>query len=296
MNEDLSIDDKINIIGDEFQTIHIILEKNKKININKNNIIYASSDNLDEVLYKNTDILIANRNNNSSNNQQKLKKVENESIVRLKNLENNIEYIGLSKGGKILKISPFLYTNFFVRVDNILAFSDNLEILSNKEIDNKISRVSQQNFFVKNFGFLFDTSISEFCAVHPLLSQNNKEKSDILDIISYTNCNIYLSGSGKGILIEKRLGENETMSLMVNSIIAFEGSVSFFEVKKEENNFRYLNNQNDIMVEGPGLIIFELAERQILLNNQKRKIKIYILFFIFCVLKFIAFLLRPYLE
>ena len=53
-----------------------------------------------------------------------LKKIESESFVRLKNKENNIEYIGLSKGGKIMKISPVLYSNLYIKLDNILAFNE----------------------------------------------------------------------------------------------------------------------------------------------------------------------------
>ena len=100
---------KIMIIGKESQIVHIILKKNEKINVNKSFITYASSENLDEISYKNVDSLIR-PTINVANSEQPLKKVENEFIVRLKNKENNIEYIGLSKGGKIMKISPVLYT------------------------------------------------------------------------------------------------------------------------------------------------------------------------------------------
>jgi hypothetical protein len=49
---------KIVLIGKESQIVHIILKKNDKINVNKNFITYASSENLDEIVYKNVDSLI----------------------------------------------------------------------------------------------------------------------------------------------------------------------------------------------------------------------------------------------
>ena len=55
---DLEVANTIRIIGTESQTINIILKKNEKINVNKNYILYASSENLDEIVYKNVDSLI----------------------------------------------------------------------------------------------------------------------------------------------------------------------------------------------------------------------------------------------
>ena len=54
----------IKIIGTESQTIHVILKRNEKININKNYILYASSEELDEIIYKFT---IKPSDENSSN-------------------------------------------------------------------------------------------------------------------------------------------------------------------------------------------------------------------------------------
>ena len=55
---DYELTNSVKIIGTESQTIHIILKKNEKININKNYILYASSEELDEIIYKNVDSLI----------------------------------------------------------------------------------------------------------------------------------------------------------------------------------------------------------------------------------------------
>ena len=271
---DYEMTSTIKIIGTESQTLHIILKKNEKININKNYILYASSEDLDEIVYKNVDSLI--RQNTQSSKDQPLKKVENESIVRLKNKENNIEYIGLSKGGKILKITPILYSNLYVKMENILAFNDGIELLKDKDIDLKMNKLIQRNniqFGLKDLMDMYLFNKSEFCLVKSKLSSNSQipkdpESLSLLNISSYINDFAYISG--KKNLIEKRLGENETMAIMANSLVAFEQSITFNNIRKTEKNNKYVNNLNDIIVEGPGLIIFELAERKIPMSNSMR--------------------------
>ena len=54
--------------------------------------------------------LILNRNSQENSNKN-LIKVDNVSIVNLKNTKSNIEYICLSKGGKIMIINPSFYNN-----------------------------------------------------------------------------------------------------------------------------------------------------------------------------------------
>ena len=267
---DYEISNIIKIIGNDSQTIHIILKKNEKININKNYILYASSEDLNEIIYKNVDSLI--RQSTYLKDQQ-LKKIENECIVRLKNKENNIEYIGLSRGGKIMKITPLLYTNLFVKIENILAFNDGVELLKDKDIDQKMNKLIQRNNFQYGFKDLIEMYLSnksEYCLVQSKLSHNSHIPKDpkslsLLNLSSYINDFVYISG--KKNLIEKRLGENENMIIMSNSLIAFEQSVTFNNIRKTEKNNKYVNNLNDIIVEGPGLIIFELSERRIPITN-----------------------------
>ena len=255
---------KIVLIGKESQIVHIILKKNDKINVNKNFITYASSENLDEIVYKNVDSLIR-PTINVSNSEQPLKKVDNESLVRLKNKENNIEYVGLSKGGKIMKISPVLYNNLFVKLDNILAFNESIQLLKDNEVDNKFSKLMQRPNLQFGFRELVDTYLfnkNEFCLV--------KSKLDgifILNVSSYLDDFMFISG--KSNLIEKRLGENESMIIMGNSLVAFEQSITFSNISKSNTNNKYVNNINDIIVEGPGLIIFEVTERKVPINYPK---------------------------
>ena len=255
---------KIVLIGKESQIIHIILKKNEKININKSYITYASSENLDEITYKNVDSLIRPIINVPNSNKP-LKKVDNESFVRLKNKENNIEYIGLSKGGKIMKISPILYSHLYIKLDNILAFNESIEILKDNEINNKLNKLIQRpniQFGLKELvdNYLFNRS--EFCLVKSKL-----EGLSILNVSSYLNDFIYISG--KSNLIEKRLGVNESMILMGNSLVAFENSITFSNISKTNANNKYVNNINDIIIEGPGLIIFEVSERKMPINYPK---------------------------
>ena len=270
---DYEVTNTIKIIGTESQTINIVLKKNEKININKNYIIYASSENLDEIIYKNVDILIRQGTHVSFKDEQ-LKKIENESIVRIKNKENNIEYVGLSKGGKIMKLTPLLYTNLYIRIENILAFNDGVEILKDKDMDQKMNILIQRNNFQFGFKDLIEMYLfnkSEYCLIKSRLNTtyykfDDNESLSLLLLSSYINDFIYISG--KRNLIEKRLGEGETMVIMANSLIAFEQTVTFNTISKIINkNNKYVNSLNDIIVEGPGLIIYELGERKIPMSN-----------------------------
>jgi len=267
---DIDLLNKINIIGNDSQILHIILKKNDKININKSFITYASSENLDEIIYKNVDSII--RASIDSSYGQSLKKIENESFVRLKNKENNIEYIGLSKGGKIMKISPILYSNLYIKLDNILAFNDSVELLKDNEIDNKLNKLTKRLNFQFGFREFVDNYLykNEYCLVKSKLISSQQSFKDpdtlsLLNVSSYISDFIYISG--KNNLMEKRLGENENMIIPANSLVAFEQSITFSNIPKTEQSNKYVNNINDIIVEGPGLILFELSERKMPLNH-----------------------------
>lgn len=300
--DDLEVFNKIDIIGNDSQTIHIILKRNEKINVNKNYISYSSSDNLDEIKYSKVDSLLHQNYSRSifslrnDTNNNKLNKVSNESIIRLKNKSNNIEYLGLSKGGKIMKIIPILYNNLYIKVENILVFNDSVEILKDIEIEKKINGLNQQNNGISDMidSFLFNKS--EYCLVRSKLHLNknsliNEEKLSLLNLSSYVNDFIYISGYRN--LMEKRLGENESMVLMNRSIVAFEQTITFSHIKSDnKNDNKYVNNLNDIIVEGPGLIIFELTERRIILSKNNNKI--FIISFVLLLFEIIAQLIVHY--
>lgn len=273
--------DSYTIIGKESQTIHISLQKNEKININKKYLLSASSDELNENLYKNIDILITQGTKNESKN--KLKKVDSPLIINLKNINSHIEYLSLSRGGKIMKIMPSLYNNLYVRLDSILAFNNGIELYMDKTLDNIINKYFNNNSIKNKMQFLtmnnafrnnFEESI-QFCLIKTKL--NNKiEENNFNNLASsfLFNKNNLISDiafiSGKNNLFEKRLGERESMILLNQSLIAFEGTISFREIKQKGENIKYVNQLNDIIIDGPGLIIFEYSERRNQIINHKK--------------------------
>ena len=108
------------IIGSESQTIQLILHKNEKININKKYLVSSSSNDLREVIYNKMNFLIM-RNTNENTNKN-LERVDDPSLINLKNTKANIEYISLSRGGKIMIINPCLYNNIYIKLNYLLAF------------------------------------------------------------------------------------------------------------------------------------------------------------------------------
>ena len=294
--------DSYSIIGEESQTIHIILHKNDKININKNYLISASSEELNENLYKNVDYIIFPDSKRNLNKD--LEKVNNPAIVNLKNTNGNNEYITLSNGGKIMKIIPSLYNNLYIRLDCLLAFNNGVELYTDKKVDKEINKLFPNNFFGlnrrpflnRNNPFInnFETK-RKFCLIKTKLNNeieennfSNLANSFLYDKNNSVNDMVFISG--KKNLFEKRLGEGETMILLGQSLIAFEGSISFRTIKSKNMNFKYVNELNDIIIDGPGLIIFEQCERFIPLNNNKKYIIFAISFIVILFHIFINFI------
>ena len=276
--------DSYSIIGEESQTIHIILHKNDKININKNYLISASSEELNENLYKNVDYIIIPDSKRILNKD--LEKVNNPAIVNLKNSNGNNEYITLSNGGKIMKIIPSLYNNLYIRLDCLLAFNNGIELYTDKKVDKEINKLFPNNFLAlnrrtflnRNNPFInnFETK-RKFCLIKTKLNNeikennfNNLANSFLYDKNNSVNDMVFISG--KKNLFEKRLGEGETMVLLGQSLVAFEGSISFRTIKSKNMDFKYVNELNDIIIDGPGLIIFEQCERFTRSNKNKKYI------------------------
>ena len=288
--------DSYSIIGEESQTIHIILHKNDKININKNYLISASSEELNENLYKNVDYIIIPDSKRILNKD--LEKVNNPAIVNLKNTNGNNEYITLSNGGKIMKIIPSLYNNLYIRLDCLLAFNNGIELYTDKKVDKEINKLFPNNFLSLNrIPFLnrnnpfinnFETK-RKFCLIKTKLNNeieennfNNLANSFLYDKNNSVNDMVFISG--KKNLFEKRLGEGETMVLLGQSLIAFEGSISFRTIKSKNMDFKYVNELNDIIIDGPGLIIFEQCER-FTRSNKNKKYIIFTIAFILILLQ-----------
>ena len=291
------------IIGSESQTIQIILKKHEKININKNYLISASSDELREIIYnKMNQILSRNSQENSNNN---LKKVNNESIVNLKNNKSNIEYLCLSRGGKIMIINPSFYNNLYIKFDSLLAFNNGIELYLDKSKNKKLDtfffyrNLLRRNNFGRNIYSYDFSSEAEFYLIKPKLNLNiniNKQNENIQDLSSFifdknNLINDLVFISGKGPLFEKRLGEGESLILSATSLIAFEGSISFEIISLRRNSFdNYVNGFNHLIIKGPGLIIFEPNEKVYYEKINKNKKFIVILFLILLCLTFLPVL------
>ena len=281
--------DSFSIIGSESQTIQIILHKNEKLNINKKYLVSSSSNELREVLFNKINLLL---NRNSKENSH-LIRLDNPIIINLKNTKANIEYISLSKGGKIMILNPHLYNNLYIKLDSLLAFNNGIELF----FDIKKNRIFDTFFFYKrlvsvdnlrrNMYINNTQSDIQFYLIKPKL-KTNLDSDNLQELSPFIfNKNNTISDmlfiSGKSSLFEKRLGEGESMILSAQSLIAFEGSVSFELIEKREG---YVNIKNHIFIKGPGLIIFEPGEKIIYENNKKKKIVI-----IFAILSLLIHLL-----
>lgn len=253
----------ISILGDNHQVFQIILRKNESIIVNSFYICYSSSPLLEEISYDEVNSLV---NFNSSNLDRNEKKVSDKNIIRLRNKSNSIEYIGLTKGGKLMKISPLLYNNLFIRLDALIAFSDNLLLIEDSEYNKKIDN---------HFKTIMDIASIKTGKKFVMIKNQNKQNSfkpygtnfiSETDVNSYLNDFLYLSG--EKMLIEKRLGDNEQIVIMKEGLVAFEKSVTFYKVNGNKN--KYVNSNEDIIIGGPGLIIFEPFNRKIQIIHKNR--------------------------
>ena len=231
-------------------------------------------------------LLDRNSEENSNNN---LVRLDNQTIINLKNIGTKIEYISLSKGGKIMIINPSFYNNLYVKLDSLLAFNNGIELF----FDKWKNRIFDTFFFYKRLIsydnlrrnlYINDTqSELQFYLIKPKIKLNfeNTNFQGLSSLIFYKNntINDLLFLSGENSLFEKRLGEGESFVLNTNSLIAFEGSVTFDLISKKTN---YVNMNNHIKVTGPGLIIFEYGKKIFYDSNNKRR-KIILIFSIISI-------------
>ena len=296
--------ESFSIIGSESQTIRILLKKNEKININTKYLISSSSNDFREIIYyKQNQIIQRNTQENSDNN---LLKIDDESIINIKNTKGNIEYLCLSKGGKIMVINPKFYNNLYIKLDSLLAFNNGIELYFDKERNKKFDTFFFYRTLYKGGNirrrdmYFFDySSTYQFCLIKPKLNSNiEKESFQNLSSFIFDNnnsLNDLLFISGKGPLFEKRLGEGESMILSEKNIIAFEGSITFEMIPKKQNDLKkYVNVLNHLIVMGPGLVIFEIGQK-IDYDNisvKKKKFLVIILVVLMHLLVFLMFLIN----
>ena len=237
----------INVIGDGIQSLQIVLKKNESLIINSQYLSYVSSMNLQETQYNKINNLIPNSNDNKANNT---------NYIRLKNINNTIEYIGLSHLGKIIKINPLLYKDLMIREDCILCFNESLNLINDNEINKKI----KEN--INDFSIIDIKNLKRnYYLLNRKIQKKNELDNLVLDINSLMKDFLYISSNKN--LIEKRLGVNEQIIIMKNQLIAFENSITFSKIiKSQENKSTYVNYEIDLICDGPGLLIYELNERK----------------------------------
>ena len=307
----LNLNNNINISIIDNKILQILLKTNDKIIVNSKYITYASSSNLTENIYNDENNFLNKFQKKNQKTKEKLEKITNSSFLELKNKNDNFEYLGISKGGKIIKILPILYNNLFINIENILAFNNNIDLFNDENLNEKISKffgkklilLRQENFNVRfinpNLSSFIKTKQFVLAKLNiPLLKNlnlndeeenNNNNNLNLIELKSYLNDFIYISGSENSI-VEKRLGNNEQIIINKEGLIAFEKSVNFFEIDDNNNNnnnkITYLNNEQNILIEGPGLIIFETSMNlntiQIIPNKKN-----FILPFIFLIIELI---------
>ena len=89
-------------------------------------------------------------------------------------------------------------------------------------------------------------------------------------------------------MIEKRLGGNEQIIIMKSHLIAFEKTVTFSKIiKNDDKKLTYINTENEIICEGPGLIIFELGEKKQTLFKTQKLIVIIIIIIALYILEYL---------
>ena len=262
----------ISIIGNEIQVLQIILKYYESLVVNSHYISYASSTQLEGTQYDKINNLISNSNES---------KAKNENYIRLKNKNNNIEYIGLSHLGKIIKINPILYNNLIVREDCILCFNETLNLLEDKEVNKRI------NENINNRTILDITNINyRYYLVNRKITKGTEIDNFLIDINSIIKDFLYISSGNN--MIEKRLGGNEQIIIMKSHLIAFEKTVTFSKIiKNDEKKLTYINTENEIICEGPGLIIFELGEKKQTLFKTQKLIVIIIIIIALYILEYL---------
>src|SRR5690348_3376786 len=102
----MELQNNASIIGDKDQILQIVLKKNDSIVLNKQNLYYFSSPDLEESLsYKKNSTLEEQLNKIG-------RRVKNDNLVKIRNIQNNFEYVGIYNGGRcktnILKKINFL--------------------------------------------------------------------------------------------------------------------------------------------------------------------------------------------
>lgn len=231
------------IIGENTnqQGLQIILLNGESLKINVNAITYYSNkieeSNINQK--KALDILF---NENDSKDNILLTSFGDYVIekpndfIKLTNKSKEIQYIGLALQGKIMVINPILYDNLFIKQGYIIAYSNKVNIL---KFQSYILNLSRAYFFGRS------TNFQDFRFLNGKISENGLDN--------------YVFLQSDSLLMEKRLGKDESFNILKSSLVAFESSVKFNNKQIGLLN-KAIYNSPFIEVIGPGLIIFEMSK------------------------------------
>ena len=92
--KNLETNESYSIIGEKDQVLQIVLKKSDAIVFKKQNLYYMSSTDLEETLHKNKNFFTTDKAHSYG------KRIKESNLIRLKNIKNTFEYIGIFGGGR----------------------------------------------------------------------------------------------------------------------------------------------------------------------------------------------------
>lgn len=95
--KNIETNDSYSIIGEKDQVLQILLKKSDAIVFKKQNLYYMSSTDMEETLHKNKNNLFT-----SDKLSQYGKRIQESNLIRLKNVKNTFEYVGIYGGGILI--------------------------------------------------------------------------------------------------------------------------------------------------------------------------------------------------
>jgi len=196
---DFDLSSNSQILGDRDQVLQVVLQRNNSIIFKKSNLYYFSSTRMEELSY-------SKKNSKDDDAINKIGwRIKDNNIIKISNKNNFFEFVGLSNGGKIMKIFPYLYKDLFIRLDCFLACSDGIDLLEIPEVKYSIEKFHRSDSFLNKdhrFYMIYNNKNPE----------NVYENCNITDYPALKRC-LYLSN--QNMLVEKRLGINEELAVNI---------------------------------------------------------------------------------
>lgn len=223
------------------QGLQLILLNGESIKININSITYYSNK-LEESNISQKQALEVLFNENETKDNKIISLFGDYSIekpkdfIKLSNISKEIQYVGLGLQGRIMVINPILYDNLFIKQGYIVGYSSKVNIL---KLQRYILNLSRSYFFGRS------TNFQDFRLLNSKMTENGFED--------------YVFLQCENLLMEKRLGKDESFTILKSSLVGFESSVKFNNKQVGLLN-KAIYNSPFIEVIGPGLVIFEMSK------------------------------------